>query len=379
MMPKGAPPPPPPSPPPDDASAKAAVGPRERSKNQGPAFGKRLMILRKEHPDVEVPSDLFTYSLEDLEAYFASKVAEKGGTPTPPPTPQSNADGGVPEPQPPVASPDQDRKSPKSTRKRKAVAPPPDEDMQYSNEEALEIQQELIEGFSSPSFKDELKALNDQFPDRKKKGRKDMPLYFDAFEALVLSVFAAVLPRHHLQADWDGVREMNKRMEDALRHQKVKKTQEEINVLMGLPRDAVFQPPKKEEDLIIEMPNGDGPVTSHLRPTVMDEDGDEAHEFFVEDMETGELRIRGPTALEETDCWYVVLHTPSIMLRSKPDVKADMVGRKKNGKRVRIQRVVDNKWAKLHPAELARLGVREAWAPLIGSECGLSGQLMERA
>jgi hypothetical protein len=312
-----------------------------------------------------------------LEAYFTAKVIEKGGVPSAPPP--VSVEKGVTEEKPPATSPEQDRKSPKSTRKRKAVAPPPEEDVQYSIEEALEFQQQLIEGFSRQSFKDELKALNDQFPDRKKKGRKDLPLYFDAFEALVLSVFSTVLPTHHVEANWDGVREMNHRMEDALRHPKVKKTQEEINVLMGLPRDAVFQPRGKEEDMITETPNGDGPVNSQLRPFVVDEDGDEAHEFFVEDIETGELRIRGPTALEDTDCWYVVKHTPSIMLRSKPDVKADMVGRKKTGKRVRIQRVVDNKWAQLHPAELARLGVREAWAPLNGTECGLSGQLMERA
>merc|ERR1719456_356418 len=152
-----------------------------------------------------------------------------------------------------------------------------------------------------------------------------------------------------------------------------------MNVLMGLPRNAIFQPPRNHEELFIFHPLRDAPVPSFSRPTVVDEDGDEGHEFFVEDLETGELRIRGPTALEDADCWYVVLHKPAVVLRSKPDVKADMVGRKKTGKRVRVQRVVSGKWAQLHSAELVRLGVKEAWAPLDGAEMGFPGQqLLER-
>merc|ERR1740133_228877 len=54
-----APPPPPPSPPPEhEALTRANSGtgaPKERSKSQGPAFGKRFMQLRKEYPSVEVP------------------------------------------------------------------------------------------------------------------------------------------------------------------------------------------------------------------------------------------------------------------------------------------------------------------------------------
>merc|ERR1719247_2226256 len=148
---------------------------------------------------------------------------------------------------------------------------------------------------------------------------------------------------------------------------------------MGLPRNAVFQPPRKDEEMFVFRPDGDAPVPSFTRPTVVDEDGDEGHEFFVEDPTTGELKIQGPTALEDADCWYVVTHKPAVVLRSKPDVKADMVGRKKTGKRVRIQRVVENKWAQLHSTELLRLGVKEAWAPLDGAEMGLPGQqLLER-
>jgi hypothetical protein len=372
---RGAPPPPPPSPPPDLSDPLQRTnsgGPavKERSKKQGPEFGKRFMQLRKEYPDVPVPPDMFTYSLEDLEAYFTSKGGQKPSTAAP----QS---GKTAAPEVPV-TPDQDRKSPKSTRKRKAVGPPPEDELQYSTEDALELQGELLEGFGEKTFQDELRELQNRFPERKKKGHKDMEDYFEAFQSLTLGVFSAVLPKHGMSANWDGVRDMINKMDDALKHPKVKKTQEEINVLMGLPRNAVFQPPKKDEDLFVFRPECDGPVPGFSRPTVVDEDGDEAHEFFVEDPRSGELRLQGPSACEDADCWFVVKHTPSVVLRGKPDIKADMVGRKKTGKRVRVQRVVDNTWAQLHPAELARLGVREAWAPLDGTMMGVKGPLMER-
>lgn len=376
---KAAPPPPPPSPPPehDSGLSRTNSGPmKERSKNQGPAFGKRFMELRKEYPGVEVPTDMWTYSLEDLETYFASKGEKKAGVAAANAPPATA--GGTPD----VAAAgkaESDRKSPKSSRKRKATGPPPEEELQYSPEEALEIQGELIEGFGHRMFQDELKRIQSQFPERKKKGHKDMPAYFDAFQNLTLGVFSTVLPRHKLEGDWDGVRLMIARMTDALKHPKVKKTNEEINVLMGLPRNAIFQPPRKEEEMFIFHPRADAPVSSYSRPTVLDEDGDEGHEFFVEDQETGELRIQGPTALEDVDCFYVVRHAPSVVLRSKPDLKADMVGRKKTAKRVRVQRVVDGRWAQLHAAELVRLGVKEAWVPLDGALLDCPGQqLLER-
>jgi len=310
--------------------------------------------------------------LSDLENYFASKagVAVAGA---------QSGETGVQTDGLTTVILDQDRKSPKSSRKRKATAPPPEEELQYSTEEALELQGELMEGFGHPNFQDELKRIKEEFPERKKKGHRDFEAYFAAFEALSLSVFSSVLSRHKLDASWDGVRDMIARMDDALKHPKVKKTQEEINVLMGLPRNAVFQPPRRDEEMFIFRPDGDGPVASFTRPTVVDEDGDEGHEFFVEDPETGDLKMQGPTALEDADCWYVVVHKPAVVLRSKPDVKADMVGRKKTGKRVRVQRVVSGTWAQLHQAELVRLGVKEAWAPLDGAEMGLPGQqLLER-
>jgi class 3 adenylate cyclase len=119
---------------------------------------------------------------------------------------------------------------------------------QYSVEDALDLQNKLIAGFGDISFQEDLKSLQNAHPERKKKDHADSEAYFSAFETLILSVFSKVLPSVNLKADWDGVREMLARMEDSMKHPKVKKTQEEINVLMGLPHNAAFVPPTKEEE-----------------------------------------------------------------------------------------------------------------------------------
>mmetsp|Transcript_92530 Transcript_92530/g.167128 ORF Transcript_92530/g.167128 Transcript_92530/m.167128 type:complete len:206 (+) Transcript_92530:450-1067(+) len=200
-----------------------------------------------------------------------------------------------------------------------------------------------------------------------------------AFEAITLTVYAKVLPNWGLSPDWDGVREMIRRTADALNHPKVKKAQEEISVLMGLPRNATFTPPSKGAELILHRPNCDGPVPGFSRPLVQDEDGDEAHEFLVEDLATGDLKQQGPSAMEE-ELWFVVLQKPAVVIREAPDNEAKMVGRKKVAKRLRAQLVKDGKWLQLHHTELVRLGVQEAWVCMDPVESGLPADqpLLER-
>lgn len=301
-------------------------------------FKARLEALRRQYPNVEPPAEAGTWSLPDLEAFFGSEgawrpKARKSGTP-------KNKDDSM--------------------------------EVEYEVPEALQLQRQLREHFADSYFQDALKRLQLRYPSRKTKGHTDMSAYFEAFEALTLSVHAKVLPEWGLGADWDGVREMIARMAEALKHPKVKKMQEEINVLMGLPRNATFTPPTKGEDVFLYRPNRDGPVPGPTRPMIQDEDGDEAHEFLVEDHE-GELRQRGPTALDQ-ECWYQVAHSPAVVIREQPDEKSKMVGRKKVGRRIRVQRVVDGKWLQLHHTELVKLGVQEAWVLLDGAEMGLAGQ-----
>mmetsp|Transcript_22998 Transcript_22998/g.42330 ORF Transcript_22998/g.42330 Transcript_22998/m.42330 type:complete len:645 (+) Transcript_22998:80-2014(+) len=326
-------------------------------------FGAKLSQLRKEfaHLDLEIPPDIRTWTLEELEAYFLS-----GGINRP-------VSGSRASEQPP---PPQEKPEVSKTPSRKR---PAEGILEYSVGEALEIQTKLREQFSDAAFQNGLKELQERFPERKSKGHSDRALYFEAFEALTLTVHAKVLPTFGMNPDWNGVREMMSRMTEAMKHPKVKKEQEEINVLMGLPRDAEFAPPAKEEEMFQYRPNADAAVPQYSIPLVMDEDGDEAHEFLVEDPVAGEFRLRGPSALS-SDCWFVVLQKPAIVIRAKPDLQSDMVGRKKAGKHIRGQRVLDDKWVQLHGTELVKLGVQEAWVLLVGSEEDGSGNepLLER-
>lgn len=342
----GAPPPPlpPPQHPPPPPPEKPNPPPPEAPKTTGeadPLFGLRFDALKLKWPAVDVPTDVWTWTVQELEEFY-----ESGGT----------------------KKPKASQLKPVNPRKRAAG-----ETLEYSVQEALELQRQLHDGFADTPFQDALKRLQARYPNRKQKGHKDGTEFFEAFEGITLSVQARVLPEWSLTPDWDGVREMISRMTSALKHPKVKKAQEEINMLMGLPRDASFKPPAKDDDLLIFRPNGDGNVQWYSRELLKDEDGDEGHEFLVEDRESGELRRVGPSnalveeprpsaprasppaaaataapAEKNEECWYEVVHKPAVVIRSLPDVKAEMIGRKKAGKSIRVQNIIDDKWLQLH-------------------------------
>mmetsp|Transcript_87533 Transcript_87533/g.144892 ORF Transcript_87533/g.144892 Transcript_87533/m.144892 type:complete len:99 (-) Transcript_87533:48-344(-) len=89
------------------------------------------------------------------------------------------------------------------------------------------------------------------------------------------------------------------KMQTALLHRQVKKQQEEINTLLGLPRDAVWKPRNKAEELYVHCPEGNGTLPSPPLAMVEDAEGDAAHEFFVEDRRTGQMLKQGPSALDQ--------------------------------------------------------------------------------
>jgi len=155
--------------------------------------------------------------------------------------------------------------------------------------EAMQLQDTLRNNIAAKGFQEGLRKLQRKYPQRKQRGHAHGPAYFQAFESLVLTVFCRVLPKYGIRGDWDGVQELHGRMSSALRNNKVRKQQEELNTLLGLPRDAVLFPPKKSEEAFVFREAGDGGAPGPVCPLVVDEDGDEAHEFFVEDPDTGEL------------------------------------------------------------------------------------------
>jgi len=160
---------------------------------------------------------------------------------------------------------------------------------QFPVAEALQLQDSLRQHFSAKGFQDGLRKLLKKHPQRKQRGHAHGPAYFQAFETLVLTVFCKVLPKYDLRADWDGVQDMYARMATAMRNSKVKKQQEELNTLLGLPRDAVLLSTKKAEEAFVYCEARDGGAPGYAMPLLVDEDGDEAHEFFIEDPCTGEL------------------------------------------------------------------------------------------
>lgn len=237
-------------------------------------FATRIAKLKDDyaHVDLEIPDDAEKWTQQELEMYF-----ESGGFIKPASAAKPKVAAAKPKP------------------KAKDDAPSVS---QFSTSEAQEIQEQLREGFADKSFQQSLKKLQNKYPKRKEKGNPEGTAFFEAFEALTLTVYYKVLPKWGLNGDWEGVRDMHAKMYTAMMHPKVKKQQEEINTLLGLPRDAVFKPGKKAEELYTYCPEGNGTVAGYPLAMVEDAEGDAGHEFFVEDPKTGQMRKQGPSALE---------------------------------------------------------------------------------
>eukprot|EP00747_Dinoflagellata_sp_TGD_P098275 gnl/TRDRNA2_/TRDRNA2_167399_c1_seq1.p1 gnl/TRDRNA2_/TRDRNA2_167399_c1~~gnl/TRDRNA2_/TRDRNA2_167399_c1_seq1.p1 ORF type:complete len:459 (+),score=96.43 gnl/TRDRNA2_/TRDRNA2_167399_c1_seq1:41-1378(+) len=361
--------------PPDAAAPTSPAQTSSPSKGQ-PAvnapggYQERLKMLREKYPYIEldVPYEAYAWTPQELENYF-----ESGGFIKPVSYQRSSgqAFGGAP----PSPSKPAKEETPQEKRRRERKANIPDVP-QFSTNEALQIQEQLRQGFTDKKFQDQLHKLSTQFPKRKERGHPDGPAYFEAFETHVCTVYHQVLPKYGLDGDWEGVRMLTDKMAEAMTHPKVKKNHEELNTALGLPRDAVLRGSSKEE-MFQFRGDGDAPVAGYPRPLVVDADGDEGHEFFVEDIDSSELTRQGPSSLD-SDCWYRVVHKPSVALRAQPDVKSEAVGKKNFGERIRVQKVVDAKWCRLHEAECRKVTKgKEAWVLINGAEVGL-GVLLER-
>jgi len=333
------------------------------------AFAKRLEELKDKFPGMNesmLPKDAWKWSQSDLENFIETDgfIKPKGAMPK----------QGVPPPVPPQSSQPKAPPAAAAAKRTKAKEQSAPDIPQFSNVEALQLQDQLRMAFAEKEFQGKLSELNLKFPQRKTRGHDHGVLFFEAFEALSMTIYSKVLPRYGLQGDWDGVRDMHAKMITALMHPKVKKQQEEINTLLGLPRDAVFKGGKKETEMFVYRPQRDAAPPAPPLALLEDEEGDTAHEFFVEDAETGEMK-RGLSSLD-ADCWYRVVHKPHVLIRSKPDTNSLCVGKKTTGERIRVQKV-DGKWLQLHSSEIKKLKVKDAWALCDGTDLKL-GELLVR-
>lgn len=248
------------------AFGRAAAAPKATD-----AFQERVAELRERYPHIELdlPLDARTWSTVELENFFESAGFIKPVRPTPRPN------GSAARPKPAV--------TPKVQGNFQLLPVP----------EALRLLEQLHTGFADKQFQESLKKLQAKYPQRKTRGHTDGPFFFESFERLTMTVYSKVLPKAGLRGDFDGVRELSGRMQTAMFTPKVKKAQEEINLLIGLPRDAVWKPASKKEELLAYCAAGDGDIPGFAVPLVMDTDGDMGHEFFIEDLPSGNMIRKG--------------------------------------------------------------------------------------
>eukprot|EP00930_Biecheleria_cincta_P045956 TRINITY_DN31679_c0_g1_i3.p1 TRINITY_DN31679_c0_g1~~TRINITY_DN31679_c0_g1_i3.p1 ORF type:complete len:693 (+),score=159.28 TRINITY_DN31679_c0_g1_i3:100-2178(+) len=300
-----------------------------------PDFSSRLQELREEFPgcvDLEVPVEAARWSASDLRNFFESGgfIRPKGNT------------AGV---QPDTSS--------TGTKLEAAAAPAKDN---FATGTAMKLLDNLHANFGSKDFQQKLQSLQRRYPERRTRGHRDGAAYFESFEALVLTVYQRVLPAHGLRGDWDGVQEMFSKLTSALHHPKVKKQHEEINLLLGLPREARLVSSRRE-DALVYCPGADAAAPEAEPALFEDEDGDKAQEFLVEDEASGELQ----SVARSIDSWFKVLQKPCAPIRNFPDEQSGQLGKFDKGKRLRVQRIA-GRWLLLHQTELQKLGgVAEAW------------------
>lgn len=260
----------------DSPSKATSAGSPSKATSAGNAtdYETRLAELRRKWPacaELEVPLNASKWSVKELENFFES--------------------GGFIKPLS-ERSPKKPKEAPKPAAKPAAKKLQMNGDVpdvpQFSVTEAMQLQEQLRNVFKEKDFQQRLLKLQNQFPHRKERGHADGPTFFEAFETLTMTGYYKVLPIYNLQGDWVGVQDMYAKLRTALMHPKVKKNHEEINTLLGLPRDAVLKPSKKAE-VFIYRPKRDGGVPGYAWPLVKDDEGDEAHEFFIEDQVTGDL------------------------------------------------------------------------------------------
>lgn len=324
-------------------AAGPAMGPGEMD------FATLVADLRERYQgcvDLELPSDAWKWSAKELENYFESGgfIKPKAIPVAPPRTP------------PPPTS---------SSQASSSTAPPlrrTSDGSQLSEREALDLLTTLHKCFKAADFQFKITSLGKMWPERKQRNHPHAHGYLEAFERLVLTVYCKVLPKYNFEDGWSGVNEMHDALEDSLANSKVRRMQEEVNVLLGLPRNAVLRSSKKEE-FFQYRPGRDGNVPGPALHLVEDEDSDEANEFLVVDDETGELR----SYLEAVDCKWKVPPGPHVSVRGEPSDKAPQLGRRNPGETFRVCKVVDGEWLQLNQKDtMARHGVAEAWVHVGG-------------
>jgi len=162
----------------------------------------------------------------------------------------------------------------------------------FTVKEAEAVLKACRDAFKEDAFQKLLRRCEMQHPRRGQRGHADMQAFLLKLQGLMGHVYETVLPKKpfFLEPGWTGFRSMTARMAQVADDPKVEKLKEEINVVLGLPKHTVLRPPA-EAAMFEEAANGSGSVSGYTMPLLVDVDGDAAHEFWVEDKGSGQLRL----------------------------------------------------------------------------------------
>lgn len=162
----------------------------------------------------------------------------------------------------------------------------------YTVEEALALLHALKQAYAEESFQKLLRRAEALHPRRGQRGHPDQQAFTAQLQGLLLHVYRTVLPRKPwcLEPGWEGYRMMMALMAPISEDPLILKAHEEINAILGLPRQTVLRlRPPTDEPVFIATPDGSGAIHMYAAPLLTDGDGDVAHEFWEEDR-GGELR-----------------------------------------------------------------------------------------
>lgn len=168
-----------------------------------------------------------------------------------------------------------------------------DGERQFSVDEVLQLQTALKEAFAEESFQRLRRRADTLFPQRGVRGHEHAEGFSRHLHELLNSVYRVVLPRKPwcLRPGNAGARTMMSRMTSVSEDSRIIKMREEINTLLGLPKQMILRPPPEEPVFVLNSRGGkDATVISeYTLPLLMDVDGDQAHEFWEEDPKVGTL------------------------------------------------------------------------------------------
>mmetsp|Transcript_44755 Transcript_44755/g.96197 ORF Transcript_44755/g.96197 Transcript_44755/m.96197 type:complete len:220 (-) Transcript_44755:169-828(-) len=173
-----------------------------------------------------------------------------------------------------------------TSTKAPAAAPAAAAESQLTLKEVVKIYDQLTKACSEPEFQRQLRILEARYPRRGNPDHPDQLNYFREIHRVfpvVLKKALSQFPNTGLRATWNGWMDFQTRATAFTSDQKYLKAKGDFNKAMGFPREFTLRPPP-EDPVVQEVMHEPGKATMEQDLSLLvDSDGDEAHEFWVED------------------------------------------------------------------------------------------------